>query len=50
MNTPFMEAVARLVPESGAKVITGSGHFCTIEAAETVNREIRDFATRISKR
>jgi pimeloyl-ACP methyl ester carboxylesterase len=50
MTTPFIELLANLVKESEARVITGCGHFCTIEAADAVNRAIHEFATRISKR
>ncbi len=49
MTTPFMDAVAELVPQSEGKVIPGYGHFAPIEAAEAVNQEIRDFVRRIAK-
>lgn len=48
-TTPYMDAVASLCPQSEAKVITGCGHFPMMEAADTVNRYLREFALRVSK-
>jgi pimeloyl-ACP methyl ester carboxylesterase len=47
MTTPFMDAVAALVPTSQAKIVTGSGHFAMIEAAPSVNDEIAKFAVQV---
>jgi pimeloyl-ACP methyl ester carboxylesterase len=47
MTTPFMDAVASLVPNSEAKIVTGAGHFAMIEAAPSVNDEIGKFAARL---
>jgi pimeloyl-ACP methyl ester carboxylesterase len=44
MTTPWMDAVASLVPQSQAKIIAGAGHFPMIEAGQSVNAEIRKFA------
>ena len=44
MTTPWMDVVAKLVPQSEAKVITGAGHFTMIEAAPALNGEIAKFA------
>jgi pimeloyl-ACP methyl ester carboxylesterase len=44
MTTPWMDAVASLVPKSQAKVISGPGHFAMIEAAQAVTDEIQKFA------
>jgi pimeloyl-ACP methyl ester carboxylesterase len=44
MTTPWMDAVASLVPKSQAKVITGPGHFAMLEAAPAVTEEIQKFA------
>jgi pimeloyl-ACP methyl ester carboxylesterase len=48
MTTPFMDAVASLVPNSEAKVVTGAGHFAMIEAVPGVNDEIGKFAARLA--
>ena len=48
MTTPWMDAVAKLVPQSEAKVITGAGHFTMIEAAPALNEEIGKFAGRFA--
>lgn len=48
MTTPFMDAVASLVPASQAQIVTGSGHFAMIEAAPSVNDEIGKFAARLA--
>jgi pimeloyl-ACP methyl ester carboxylesterase len=48
MTTPFMDAVASLVPSSEAKIVTGAGHFAMIEAAPSVNDEIEKFASRLT--
>jgi pimeloyl-ACP methyl ester carboxylesterase len=48
MTTPFMDAIAASVPKSEAKIVTGSGHFAMIEAAQSVNDEIGKFATRLA--
>jgi pimeloyl-ACP methyl ester carboxylesterase len=44
MTTPWMDAVASLVPRSQAKVVSGPGHFAMIEAAQAVTDEIQKFA------
>jgi pimeloyl-ACP methyl ester carboxylesterase len=48
MTTPWMDAVAKSVPKSEAKVVQGSGHFAMLEAAPQVNDAIAQFATRLS--
>lgn len=48
MTTPFMDAVAASVPNSEAKIVTGSGHFAMIEAAPAVTDEIGKFAARLT--
>jgi pimeloyl-ACP methyl ester carboxylesterase len=48
MTTPFMDAVAASVPNSEAKIVTGSGHFAMIEAAPAVTDEIGKFAARLA--
>jgi pimeloyl-ACP methyl ester carboxylesterase len=45
MTTPWMDAVASLVPKSQAKIISGPGHFAMIEAAQAVTDEVQKFAT-----
>jgi len=45
MTTPWMDAVASLVPKSQAKIISGPGHFTMIEAAPAVTDEVQKFAT-----
>jgi pimeloyl-ACP methyl ester carboxylesterase len=40
--------VAASVPNSEAKIVTGSGHFAMIEAAPSVNEEIGKFAARLA--
>jgi pimeloyl-ACP methyl ester carboxylesterase len=47
--TPFMDAVASLCAQSEAKVITGCGHFPMMEAADTVNQYLREFALSVPK-
>jgi pimeloyl-ACP methyl ester carboxylesterase len=44
MTTPWMDAVASLVPKGQAKVISGPGHFAMIEAAQAITDEIQKFA------
>jgi pimeloyl-ACP methyl ester carboxylesterase len=46
VRTPFMDVLERDVPNSEVKVVLGVGHFPMIEAADTVNGAIRDFARR----
>jgi len=48
MTTPWMDAIATLVAKSQAKVITGSGHFAMIEAAQAVTQDIQTFATTLT--
>jgi len=48
MTTPFMDAIAASVPNSEAKIVTGSGHFAMIEAAPAVTDEIGKFAARLA--
>jgi pimeloyl-ACP methyl ester carboxylesterase len=48
MTTPWMDAIASLVAKSQAKIITGSGHFAMIEAAQTVTQDIRMFAATLT--
>ena len=48
MTTPWMDAVAKLVPTSQAKIVQGSGHFAMLEAASSVNDAIAQFAARPS--
>jgi len=45
-TTPWMEAVASLIPKTQTRIIPGAGHFAMIEAAQAVNDEIRAFAAR----
>ena len=47
MTTPWMDLVAKLVPLSNAKIITGAGHFTMIEAAPALNEEIARFAGKL---
>jgi pimeloyl-ACP methyl ester carboxylesterase len=47
MTTPWMDAVASLVPKSQAKIIPNAGHFSMIEAAQAVNNAIWEFATHL---
>jgi pimeloyl-ACP methyl ester carboxylesterase len=47
MTTPWMDAVASLVPTSEAKIFHGVGHFAMIEGAQPVNDAIEKFATRL---
>jgi pimeloyl-ACP methyl ester carboxylesterase len=47
VTTPWMDAVASLVPKSQAKIIPNAGHFTMIEAAQAVNNAIREFATHL---
>jgi pimeloyl-ACP methyl ester carboxylesterase len=47
-TTPWMQAVKSLIPKSEARIIPGAGHFTMIEAAQTVNDEIRAFAARVN--
>ncbi|MEY4156481.1 MAG: hypothetical protein RJB64_1202 [Pseudomonadota bacterium] len=49
MQTPFMQLVADLLPNSESKVIPGCGHFVMNEAPEAINTELLSFATRISR-
>jgi pimeloyl-ACP methyl ester carboxylesterase len=48
MTTPWMDAVASLVPMSKARIIPEIGHFAMIEAAAAVNDEVQKFAARIA--
>jgi pimeloyl-ACP methyl ester carboxylesterase len=48
VKTPFMELVAKVVPNAEIRTITGIGHFTMIEAAGKVNRCLRNFAERVS--
>lgn len=49
MQTPFMQVVAELIPNSERKVIPGCGHFVMNEAPEVINNELRAFAARVSR-
>jgi pimeloyl-ACP methyl ester carboxylesterase len=46
-TTPWMDAVAQLVPQSEARTISGVGHFTMIEAAAVSNDAIAEFALRV---
>ena len=48
MSTPWMNAVARSVEKSEARVIRNAGHMTMIEAAPAVNNAIREFAAQVS--
>jgi pimeloyl-ACP methyl ester carboxylesterase len=48
MTTPWMDAIASLVAKSQAKIITGSGHFTMIEAAQAVTQDIQTFAVSLT--
>jgi pimeloyl-ACP methyl ester carboxylesterase len=48
ITTPWIDAVTGLVPQSEAKVISGTGHFPMIEAGQSVNSEIQNFATHLA--
>jgi pimeloyl-ACP methyl ester carboxylesterase len=48
MTTPWMDAIASLVAKSQAKIITGSGHFAMIEAAQVVTQDIQTFAVTLT--
>jgi len=48
MTTPWMNAVASLVQNSHARVIPNAGHMTMIEAAQTVNDAIQEFAAHIA--
>src|SRR5262249_21619323 len=48
MTTPWMDAIASLVAKSQAKIITGSGHFTMIEAAQAVTQDIQTFAVTLT--
>jgi pimeloyl-ACP methyl ester carboxylesterase len=48
MTTPWMDAVANLMPNSHATVIPNAGHMTMIEAAPLVNEAIKEFAAGIA--
>jgi pimeloyl-ACP methyl ester carboxylesterase len=48
MITPWMDAVASLVPNSQAEVIPNAGHMTMIEAAPRVNDAIKEFARNVA--
>ena len=47
MTTPWMDLIAALVPQSEAKIITGSGHFIMIDAPQALNDEVAKFAAKL---
>jgi pimeloyl-ACP methyl ester carboxylesterase len=48
MRTPWMELVARLVPQAEFRIVPGVGHFLMMEAGEVVSDHIGTFASRVS--
>lgn len=48
ISTPFMDLARKVISNCDVKTITGVGHFPMIEAADEVNRHIREFASRVA--
>ncbi|MDM0022233.1 alpha/beta fold hydrolase [Variovorax saccharolyticus] len=48
VKTPFMELVSKVVPKADVRMIPGIGHFTMIEAPDTVNQYLREFAGRVA--
>jgi pimeloyl-ACP methyl ester carboxylesterase len=44
MTSPFLEIVKRCIPHAQIQIVPESGHFPMIEATETVNSLLREFA------
>jgi pimeloyl-ACP methyl ester carboxylesterase len=50
LRTRYMDVVSELVADADVKIVTGIGHFASLEAPEIVSREIEAFVDLVSKR